>query len=142
MQDNSLSKPPTWFWWISGIGLAWNALGLMAFVSQMLMDPSTLRPDEHEFYANMPLWADIGFGVAVFGGVLGCVALLLKKSWAVAMLVVCVIGIVVQNLHSIVLANGIEVFGTAALALPVMTFLIGVGLAWFARHSQQKGWIR
>ena len=81
------------------------------------------------------------YGIAVFGGLLGCVALLLRKAWALPMLLVCLAGIVVQNLHALLLGGGMEAFGAAALALPLSVFAIAVALAWFAHYSRGRGWI-
>ena len=39
------------------------------------------------------------------------------------------------------LGDGLKAFGTQALALPLMVFLVAVILAWFAHHSGQKGWL-
>ncbi len=133
--------PPTWFWVVSGLGLVWNLIGVMAFVGQMTMDLSTLSAAEQAFYESTPAWATVAFAVAVFGGVLGCVGLLLRKGWALAMLVACLLGIVVQVGHSIFIGDGIEVFGPAGLILPLVTFGIAAALAWFARYSGQQGWI-
>ena len=133
--------PPTWFWVVCGVGLVWNLIGVAAFVGQMTMDLNTLSAAEQAFYESTPAWATAAFAVAVFGGVLGCVGLLLRRSWAVAMLVACLLGIVVQDSHSIFFSDGIEVFGPAGYILPLFTFAIAAALAWIARYSAQQGWI-
>ena len=133
--------PPTWFWVASGLGLVWNLIGVAAFVGQMTMDLSTLSAAEQAFYESTPAWATVAFAVAVFGGVLGCVGLLLRKGWAFAMLVACLLGIVVQAGHSLLIGDGIEVFGSAVFILPLFTFAIAAALAGFARYSSQQGWI-
>ena len=99
-QANSIGNvPPTWFWVASGLGLVWNLAGVVAFVGEMTMDLSTLSAAERAFYETKPAWATVAFAVAVFGGVLGCVGLLLRQDWALAMLVACLLGIVVQDSH-------------------------------------------
>ena len=133
--------PPTWFWVVSGLALVWNLVGVGAFVGQMTMDLNTFSAAERAFYESTPAWATVAFAVAVFGGVLGSVGLLLRKSWAFAMLVACLLGIVVQDSHSIFIGDGIEVFGPAGFILPLFTFGIAAALAWFARYSEQQGWI-
>ena len=105
------------------------------------MDLSALPDAERDFYESIPLWADLGFAVAVTGGALGCLALLMRRSWAFVMLVLCLLGIVVQAGHSIFVGNGIEVFGTAGLAMPIFTFSIAAALAGFARHAERNGWL-
>ena len=144
MNQTSTAQPPMWFWIVSAIALLWNLLGVSAFIAQVTMDPASLAElsdAQQEFYANTPVWATLAFAIAVFGGTLGCVALLLRKSWAFLMLAICLAGIVVQISHSIFIGNGIEVFGPQGLILPAMTFGIGVLLVWFAHYSNQRGWL-
>lgn len=135
-------RPPTWFWVVSGLGVLWNLIGVAAFVNDVFfLDPQTLDGLQREFYEGRPGWAMAAYGIAVFGGLLGCVALLLRKAWALPMLLVCLAGIVVQNLHALLLGGGVEAFGPAALALPLSVFTIAVALAWFAHYSRGRGWI-
>lgn len=141
MNDATSTTPPKWFWVVSGIALLWNLLGVVAFIGQMTMDPASLPPAEMAFYESTPVWATIAFAVAVFGGTLGCIGLLLRQSWAFLMLAVCLLGIVVQIGHSIFIGDGIEVFGPAGLVLPAFTFTIGVALVWFARFADQQNWL-
>ena len=110
MTTEALS-PPRWFFALSGFGLIWNALGVAAFLGQITMDLSTLPEAERLFFEQRPTWATAGFGIAVVSGVLGCLALLLRRSWAFPMLALCIAGILAQSFHSIALTNSIEVFG-------------------------------
>lgn len=132
---------PTWFKWAAGAGLVWNAIGVLMFFVQMTMDLSELPEPQQVFYETIPIWATLSFAIAVFSGVLGCLALLLHKSWAVLMLQVCLVGIIVQSTHSIVLSNSIEVFGPQGVILPILTFGICALLVWLALHARRWGWI-
>ena len=107
----------------------------------MLMDLSALPAAERAFYESTPVWATIAFAVAVSGGVLGCAALLLRKSWAYLMLMICLAGIVIQTGHSLFAGDGVEVFGPAGFILPLATFGIASALAVLARYSATRGWL-
>ena len=135
-------EPPKWFWAISGFGLIWNGVGVLAFVWQMTMDLSTLPEAERLFFEARPGWATAGFGIAVVSGVLGCLALLLRKSWAAPMLLLCIAGIVAQTFHSVALSNSIEVWGPQGLIQPLAVLGVAVFLTWFAKMSQTRGWLR
>ena len=98
---NEATRPPPWFWAISLLGLIWNLLGVGAFVNDVFfLDPATLDELQRDFYLGRPTWALAAYGVAVLGGALGCVALLLRRSWALPMLIICLVGIVLQNVHA------------------------------------------
>ena len=133
--------PPRWFWVASGLGLIWNLIGVVAFVGQMMMDLSALPAAERTFYESTPVWATIAFGVAVSAGVLGSIVLLLRRRLAISTFIVSFFGIVIQDVHSIFIGGGIEVFGVAGLVLPFLTLSIAAALIGHARYSATKGWI-
>jgi len=133
---------PGWFWAVSAISLLWNLAGAAAFVAQMTMDSSLLPIAERAFYEAMPDWATAAFATAVVGGVLGSVALLLRRRWAFPLLVVSLLGILVQISHSLFVSDGIEIFGPAGLILPLLTFSIAVALVRFSRQSAVRGWLK
>lgn len=136
------NNPPVWFWLVAGLGLLWNLAGVGAFVNEVFfLDPATLSELQRSFFENRPNWATTGYAVAVCGGVLGCLALLMRKAWALPMLLLCLAGIVIQIFHAIALGNGIEVFGLQGLILPVMVFLIACLLTGFAHYSRGRGWL-
>ncbi len=135
-------KPPKWYWAVSGFGVLWNAIGVLAFIGQMTMDLGELPDAERLYFETRPAWATAGFGIAVASGVLGCVAMLLRKSWAAPMLMLCVAGILVQSFHSIALTNSVEVFGAEGLVLPLSIFAIAVFLTWVAKLAEKRGWLR
>ncbi len=141
MSTDARSKPPKWFWAVGGFGLVWNAVGVLAFIGQVTMDLSELPDAERLFFEAQPTWAIAGFGIAVASGVLGCLALLLRKGWAAPMFLLCLAGIVVQSFHAFALSNSIEVFGPEGLILPIGVFAIAVFLTWFAKLSEKHAWV-
>ena len=83
MTENSTNKPPVWFWIVSVVALIWNGMGVMAYLGQAYMSDDALAalPEaEQALYANVPAWATAAFAIAVWGGLLGCLALLLRKK--------------------------------------------------------------
>jgi len=78
-------KAPTWFNVVAAVMLVWNLLGVMAYIAQVTMTPETLAalPEaERQLYASTPVWATAAYAIAVNGGALGCLLLLLKKNLA------------------------------------------------------------
>ena len=132
---------PRWFWIASGAGLVWNLLGVLAYLNQVSMDTSALEPQQRDFYESFPVWATGAFAVAVFGGVLGCIALLLRKSAATSLFYASLAGVIVQVFYSLALAGGFRIFGPAGVVLPLITIGIGIALILMSRKSEQAGWL-
>jgi hypothetical protein len=144
MSEEIHSSVPRSFRIIAGIALVWNLLGVGAFLAQMAVTDEVIMqlPDaERLLYETMPAWATAAFAVAVFGGALGCLLLLLKKAWATPVLILSLIGIIVQMYHSLAIANSVEVYGPGSAVMPAIVVIVGVFLVWYARHASAKGWI-
>lgn len=148
-EDNSHanSRPqsiPKWFSAICWIALIWNLLGLVAFVSQMMMTSeamSQLPQVEQDMYAATPVWVNIAFGCAVIGGALGCLALLLRKAFALYVLAISLLGVIVQMIYVILISKAIEVYGPESAIMPSIVMAIAIALVWFANRCKSKGWI-
>lgn len=144
MTVKSIEKPPVWFWIISIVALLWNLMGVIAYLQQAFMTEealAVLSEPERLLLETRPAWATAAFALAVWGGLLGCIALLLRKKWARPVLLISLIGILVQMIHSFFISNNLEVYGPGEISMPILIILIGVGLVFFARISTKKLWL-
>ena len=144
MNDETTTKPPKMFYWISGAALLWNITGIAASIGQVTMSQETLvamPPEQRALYENIPAWATSAYAIAVFAGALGCLLLLLRKAAALPVLILSLLGVFVQMSHAFFMTNSIEVMGASALVFPLVIIVIGIYLIWFANDAKQKGWI-
>jgi hypothetical protein len=143
-QTSNTTTIPKWFWIVSAVLLLWNLMGVMAFVQQMMItaEQIALMPaDEQALYNEMPIWAMVAFACAVFGGALGCVLLLLKKSIALPVLIISLIAIIIQMFHSLFIINSVAVYGPGAMIMPIMVILVAIYLVFLARSAKAKQWL-
>jgi len=144
MNDTGGSSVPKSYWGIVVPALLWNLLGVAAYVDQVTLSADVLAamPDaERMLYENVPLWATSAFALAVNGGALGCLLLLLRKSWAIPVLIISLVGVIVQMGHAFFIADSIEVYGPGGLIMPLMVLGIAIFLVWYATSAKEKGWI-
>ena len=135
---------PRWYTPVSILALIWNILGLLAFTAQVMITDemiAAMPAPENMLYANIPLWATIAFGVATIGGTLGALMLVMKKSLALPLLIVSLVGVLVQDYHSFLVINVIDVYGYTSLIMPAIVLVIGVMLILLARKGQANGWL-
>ena len=93
MSDETIGGVHWSFRAIGTVALIWNVLGCINFFVQM--DPDMLsayRESERAIVEGRPAWATGAFAVAVFGGALGCLLLLLRKSAAFYLFIVSLLG--------------------------------------------------
>lgn len=142
--NRNKTKLPVWFWLITIIMLLWNLMGVASFFAHTMMSEEALQilPEaERNLYGNYPLWTKIIFALATFGGVLGCIALLMRKKWATPILLISFIAICIQMGHSLFIAGALNVYGPKHAILPGIVALVGFGLYWFSKYSQKRDWI-
>lgn len=145
MTTESTNKPPIWFWIVSAIALLWNAMGVKVYLDQAYNTEAHQAmydtPELLEIVNNTPSWVIAAFAIAVFGGALGSIALLLRKKWAKSIFTISLIGIIIQMIYNVFMSGAMEVYGPGAIAMPIMTLLFGIFLVWFSKTGIAKGWL-
>ncbi|NMM40428.1 hypothetical protein [Pseudoalteromonas arctica] len=138
------STAPSWIKSIAWAALVWNLLGVIAFIMQMLMTPdmiSKLPVEQQAAYSNTPIWSTIAFATAVFGGVLGCILLLLKKALAQTLFTLSLTGIFIQQFYNFIVINSIELLGASAVFMPIFVVVIAIILLLLSHKGKQQGWL-
>ncbi len=138
------SNLPGKFWIITSIMLAWNILGVIAFMIDFTMSAEALAamPDgQRALYENVPAWATVAYAVAVICGTLGCIALLMRKSVAIPLFVVSLLAVLLQFGQAILGSDLLQVMGPSSLAMPAVITAIAIFLIWFALSAKRQNWI-
>jgi uncharacterized protein with PQ loop repeat len=144
MTDQPISKPTRWFWILGIAALIWNLFGVMAYIMQVTLSDEALAQlpaDQRMLYETIPAWATAAFATAVFAGVLGCIALLLRKTWATPLFVLSLVGVLVQMFHAFFLTDSMAVNGPGSAAMPLLVIIIAAGLVWYSRLATARGWL-
>jgi len=135
---------PTWFKVVAAVALLWNLLGCFAFFSDLRLSPEDLAKlpqAQQALYAARPGWAVAATGIAVFGGALGSIGLLLCKKWASPVLLLSLLGILVQDFGLFMLAGGASLAGPVALVLQAVVLAVGIGLVLLSRKGMAREWL-
>ena len=135
---------PTWFKVVAVLALLWNLLGCLAFFSDLRISPEDLAklPEAQQaLYAARPGWAVAATALAVFGGALGSIALLMRKRWALPVFVLSLLGILVQDFGLFVLADGASLAGPVAVVMQAVVLAVGIALILLSRKGIARGWL-
>ncbi len=138
-------KPPTWYWIVSSLALVWMLFGVMAWTADLMMTDemaAQMSDAQRQLHEARPQWIFVVYGIAIFSGLLGAIALLLRKGWAVVAFAISLAAVVVQFGYTFIVMKAAQVLGAAvALPFPIVIFAIGAALLWFARHAKRVGWL-
>jgi hypothetical protein len=139
-----MNQAPRWFTVVAAVALLWNVLGCIAFVLDMRLTPediAKLPEAQQALYAARPVWSVAATAIAVFGGALGCIGLLVKRKWAVVLLLLSLLGIIAQDIAMFVLANGAALAGIGAVILQAVVLVVGVLLVLLGRKGVARAWL-
>ncbi len=143
MNDENVSGVHWSFWAIGAVALIWNVMGAINFFVQMNPDVlAAYRESERAIVEGRPAWATGGFAIAVFGGALGCLLLLLRKSVAYYLFIASLLGVIVTMIHTIRVASSVIEFSPFEIFVMILMPLVVAGfLAWYSKLATSKGWI-
>jgi len=128
------------FWVIGAVALVWNAMGVLNLIMQMNPDVLATYPESHQtIVANQTGWIAASVTVAIIGGTIGCVLLLLRKAGAVYLFYASLIGTIIVVAHTLSLS--IELSASDIVMIIVMPVVVAALLAWYSRWTAMRGWI-
>ncbi len=143
MNDETVGGVHWSFWAIGAVTLIWNVMGVINFFAQMNADALASFPESHRaIIEGRPAWATGAFAIAVFGGALGCLLLLLRKSAAYYLFIASLLGVIVQLIHTLGIASSTIDFSPFDISMIIlMPLVVAAFLIWYSKWAESKGWI-
>ena len=132
MGDLVGSQPPSWLRIVGGLGLLWNLIGVYFYLMRVGVVPGS----DTAAMTGGPAWFTAAFAISVFGGVIGCVGLLILKGWSRALLILSLLAVLAQDY--VVMSAGTS---GSALTMPAVVTLISIVLAWVSHMGVKRGWL-
>lgn len=135
---------PKWYLPVAIAALIWNLLGCVAYLSGVSVNPADiakLGQVEQAVYAARTWWAVSGTAIGVWGGAAGSLGLIMRKRWAMPLLIASLIGIIVQDLALFFLSGVGSQVGGAVMGLQSAVLVIAVALVFLGRKAVREAWI-
>lgn len=139
-----MNRRPIWFTVVVAIALVWNVLGLLAVLADLRLsaaDIAALPAQQQALYKARPLWSVGASIVAVVGGTLGCLALLLRRRASFFLLYASLLGVVLQDIGIFIVAGAGRVANPVPFILQGLVLVISVGLIFLAHHAASRSWL-
>lgn len=136
-------ETPRHLWIVGILALLWSCVGALDFVMTQTRNEaylSAFTPEQLAFFFGFPAWVVATWAIGVWGAVIGCVLLLMRKRLAAPILLASVLAMVVTTIQNFVFSEGMEVMGDAfSLIFTAVIFLIAVALVLYARAMVRRG---
>jgi hypothetical protein len=139
-----MNKPPLWFTVTVVVALLWNLMGLLAIVANLNLsaaDLAALPAEQQALHRAQPAWSVVGSVIAVVAGTLGCVALVLRKRWALWLFVASLVGIAMQDAGLFIAAGSLQALGPFVVVMQGLVLGVGVLLLLLSRRALTRAWI-
>jgi len=143
LQGTRTVRTPWHLWVIGVIALLWNAMGAFDYLMTQTKNAaymSAFTPEQLEYFYGFPTWVIAAWAIAVWGGVLGSLLLLLRKRYAVWVFLVSFVAMVLTTIHNYVLSDGLKIFTDAGTKVfTAVIFLVALALFLYARAMSKRG---
>jgi hypothetical protein len=151
MQHAVAARTPAHLWIVGILSLLWNCFGCYDYLMTRMRNTDYLASSMPGVDPNaalawvdrFPFYAQIGWGLGVWGGLLGAVLLLMRSRYAVWAFAVSMLGIVLSIGWQLVAAPklaGAE--GGMYAVMPYVIIVIGVALLAYANAMKSRGVLR
>ena len=140
MNEKGNTSPHWSFWVIGAIALIWGGGGVANYFVQM--NPEMLeayRASERALIESRPAWATAGFAAAVFGGAVGSLLLLLRRSESLFLFIGSALGVVVTMAHA--LSSGVAFSGGELAGITAMPLVVAGFMVWYTLYAKKCGWL-
>jgi hypothetical protein len=151
MQQAVSARAPAHLWIVGILSLLWNGFGAFDYTMTRMRNTDYLASAMPGVDPNatlawidaFPIYAQIGWALGVWLGLLGSVLLLLRSRWAVWSYGLSLVGAVLGLGYQVALAPplaGAE--GAMFTLMPCVIILVALGLFLYARAMEKKGLLR
>jgi len=130
--------PPLWYWCVAVVALIWNLLGVGAYFADAV---ARLSRADQLARAARPGWYMAAYAIAVTMGFGGCVALLIRKKWALMLFATSFIAVILQQIYHFVLTDIGKSLQEFDLGMAIMIPVVAALLLWLSFIAPKKGWL-
>jgi len=137
-------KAPKHLLIIAIVALLWNFVGAYDYVMTVSENEAYLAqftPEQLAYFTSFPAWVGFTWPIAIWGGVLGCILLLLKKHLAVPVFLVSLVSMVLTAIYNYGMSEGMDVMGTGGFIFSLVIFLVSLGLVLYSRAMHKMGYL-
>ncbi len=140
-----MERPPKWFLPVSVAALLWNLLGCAAYLADVTLtaaDVANMPAAQQALYHARPAWSVAATAFAVWFGAAGSLGLILRRRWALPLLIASLAGVIGQDLWLFVLSGAARAAGAVAPLLQSLVLIVAIVLVALARRAAASGWLR
>jgi len=151
MATNAERRTPVHLWIVGILALLWNGIGCYDYLMTRMrntdyfesMMPGTDPNAILAYIDSFPVWAQAGWALGVWGGLVGALLLLVRSRYAVWAFALSLIGAILGLGYQIANPGGpAEMHEGMGGFIPYIIIAIAAFLAWYAWAQEKRGVLR
>lgn len=150
MQQTVDVRTPVHLWIVGLLSLLWNCFGGYDYVMTRARDLAYLSKSMPgvdpkvtlAWIDGMPFYAQAGWGIGVWGGLLGAILLLLRSRYTVWAFALSLLGAVLSLGYQMFAAPPLAGAGAASKIMAYVIIALAVGQLWYAHAMEKRGVLR
>ena len=130
---------------VGGLGLAWNGIAVFDYVMTQTRNAivvGSFTPAQLAAIDALPAWVTGCWAIAVWGGALGSLLLLVRRRAAEPVLLLSLVAMTVTAIHNFTADGGLYETGGSGPGFVAVIFVIAAGLWFYARRARAGGVLR
>jgi hypothetical protein len=139
---SSSVKAPIHLWIVGVVTLLWNMMGGFDYLMTQTKNEAYMAKftqAQLDYFYGFPIWFEFFWALAVWGGLVGSVLILMRKGLATVVCMVSFVSMVLTTIYSFGLSSGMEVMGSSGVVFTGVIFLVALGQWLYARAMQGRG---
>jgi hypothetical protein len=151
MATTAEGRTPVHLWIVGILALLWNAIGCYDYAMTRMRDtdylakmmPGTDPNAILSYIDSFPVWAQAGWALGVWGGLVGAILLLIRSRYSVWAFALSLIGAVLGLGYQIANPGGpAEMHEGIGGLIPYVIIAIAAFLLWYSWSQEKKGVLR
>jgi hypothetical protein len=141
MEQTRPSAP--WHLWVVGVlAVLWNGSGAAVIMAAQYRFYPGLPADEAAYYAAQDPWFVAVTDLALLGGVLGGVALLLRSRWPAPLFALSLVAIIITNGYDLAAGTSRMFNNTGTVVTTCLIWILAILQLWYAAAMRGRGVLR
>lgn len=132
-----------WHLWVVGIlALLWNGFSAFDYLMTQTENEGYMgnfTAEQVEYSTSVPAWFVAFWALAVWGGVVAAILLLLRKRQAAVVFLVSLVSMVITAIYQFLFTDVLEIAGTLGVVHTLVLFVVALLLWRYARAMAARG---
>ena len=142
--DPSGLRSPTWFRIVAVVAVLFEIVGFAGYLMDALRSPDQIAQlplDQRLVWNATPTWIYAAYAVATSTGLIGAIAMVMRRRWCIALLGLSLLAVIVQFGGVYAVPRLRRIVAPDAMIAPLVIFIVCAGIYAVALHAHRRGWL-